>query len=173
VGIETVLLAVAAAGTVGSLYSQTQAANAQQKAGQAQRRQEALAAAIQRRQQVKAGRQAQAMALQAGENQGVADSSGTKGGAGSAVSQSNANLSFLDKQAGLADFAGGMFDKAARWTNRAQLFSGAADLAMMGYNTAAGDAAAKKAADTAAADKADYMAIFAGKPPTPRKGPFE
>lgn len=171
-GIETVLLAVAAASTVGSLYSQSRAASASEKAGQAQRRQEALAAAIQRRQQVKAGRQTQAMALQAGENQGVADSSGTRGGAGSAISQSNANLSFLDKQAGLADFAGGMFDKAARWTNRAQLFSGAADLAMMGYNTAAADAAAKKAAGEAAGGAADFNAMFAGKPPATRKGPF-
>jgi hypothetical protein len=164
VGIETVLLSVAAASTVGSLYSQNQAAGAQRKASQAQRSQEALSAAIQRRQQVKAGRQAQALALQAGENQGVADSSGTRGGAGSAISQSNANLSFLDRQSQLADFAGGMFDKAARWSNRAQMFSGMADLAMAGYGSAAGDAAAKKAAEEAAAGRADLQAIFAGKP---------
>jgi hypothetical protein len=163
VGIETALLAITAVGTAGSLYSQTRAASAQQKAGQAQRSQEALAAAIQRRQQVKAGRQAQALALQAGENQGVADSSGTRGGVGSAISQSNANLSFLDRQSQLADFAGGMFDKAARWSNRAQLFSGAADLAMMGYNTAAGDAAAKKAAAEKTKSNADFMAMFQGK----------
>lgn len=162
-GVE-VFAAIAAVSTVGSLYSQTQAAGAQRKASQAQRQQEALAAAIQRRQQVKAGRQAQAMALQAGENQGVADSSGTRGGAGSAISQSNANLSFLDRQSQLADFAGSMFDKAATWQNRAQLFSGAADLAMMGYNTAAGDAAAKKAAADGAARDADFMRMFQGKP---------
>ena len=161
--LSITLLAISAAGTAGSLYSQTRAASASRKAGDAQRRQEALAAAIQRRQQVKAGRQAQALALQAGENQGVADSSGTKGGAGSAISQSNANLSFLDRQAGLADFAGRMFDKAATWQNRAQLFQGASDLAMMGYNTAAGDAAAKKAAAEKAKSDADFMAMFQGK----------
>lgn len=148
-GIETILLATTAAATVGSLYSQNRAAKASAAAAGAQRRQEALAAAIQRRQAQKAGRQAAAMALQAGENQGVADSSGVAGGVGSAITQTNANLSFLDQQSQLADFAGGMFDKAQRWSNRASLFAGAADLAMTGYG-AASDLAAQSAAEKAA-----------------------
>jgi hypothetical protein len=162
VGLETVFLGIAAAGTAGSLYSQTQAAGAQRKAGQAQRRQEALSAAIQRRQALKAGRQAQALAIQAGENQGVADSSGVQGGVGSIRSQTTSNLSFLDRQGQLADYAGGMFDKAQRWTNRAQLFAGAADFAMMGYQTAAGDAAAKKAEEEAKTRNSQFNQIMGG-----------
>lgn len=162
-GIETALLAVAAAGTVGSLYSQNQAAKASSKAAGAQRRQEALAAAIQRRQAQKAGRQAAALAIQAGENQGVADSSGAQGGVGSIRSQTTSNLSFLDRQGQLADYAGNMFDKAQRWSNRAQLFAGAADLAMTGYGSAAADAAAKKAAESASADRSAFLQIFKDK----------
>lgn len=144
---EGMFAATTAVATAGSLYSQGQAAKASSKAAGAQRRQEALAAAIQRRQAQKAGRQAMALALQAGENQGVAGSSGVAGGVGSAISQTNANLSFLDQQAGLADFAGSMFDKAQRWSNRASLFAGAADLAMTGYGMASDATAAKSQKD--------------------------
>jgi len=146
--ITIALLATTAAATTGSLYSQSRAAKASSAAAGAQRRQEALAAAVQRRQTQKAGRQAAALALQAGENQGVAGSSGVAGGVGSAISQANANLSFLDQQSQLADFAGNMLDKAQRWSNRASLFAGVADLAMTGYG-AASDAAAKSAAEKA------------------------
>jgi hypothetical protein len=141
---QGVLLAISATGTVGSVYSQTQAGKAQRKAGDAQRRQEALAAAVQRRQAIKAGRQAQALAIQAGENQGVAGSSGVAGGAGSIRSQMNANLSFLDKQTQLADYAGSMFNKAAKWEQTATTFGGIANLASVGYG-ASRDAAAEKA----------------------------
>lgn len=163
-GIETILLATTAAATVGSLYSQSRAAKASAAAAGAQRRQEALAAAVQRRQTQKAGRQAMALALQAGENQGVAGSSGVAGGVGSAISQANANLSFLDQQSQLADFAGNMFDKAQRWSNRASLFAGAADLAMTGYNVAAADVAAKKAAAAEDARTAEFRKMFQGPP---------
>lgn len=171
-GIEAILLGVTAASTVGSLYSQQQAAKASSKAAGAQRRQEALAAAIQRRQSQKAGRQAAALAVQAGENQGVAGSSGAQGGVGSIRSQTTSNLSFLDRQGQLADYAGNMFDKAQRWTNRAQLFAGAADLAMTGYQTAAGAAAADKAAAEGAKRDAQSNQIINGAPAPSRKGPW-
>lgn len=162
-------LAISAAASVGSLYSQNRANKANQKAAEAQRRQEALAAAIQRRQQQKDFRKAQAMALQAGETQGVAASSGVQGGVGSLRSQLSANLSFLDQQSQLADFAGSMFDKAARFTNRAQMFSGIADLALVGYQSAAGQAAADKAAKEAAQQPAQrwYGTPLKDTPPYP------
>lgn len=144
---QGVLLAISVASTAGSVYTQTKAASAQRKAGQAQRRQEALAAAVQRRQQIKAGRQAQALALQAGENQGVSGSSGVEGGVGSLKSQMTANLSFLDKQTGLADYAGRMFDKASRLQQTATTLGGLSQLAgaARGYGqNLAADAAAKK-----------------------------
>lgn len=144
---QGVLLAISAVSTVGSVVTQTKAASAQRKAGQAQRRQEALAAAVQRRQQIKAGRQAQALALQAGENQGVSGSSGVAGGVGSLKSQMSANLSFLDKQTGLADYAGSMFDKASRLQQTATTFGGIGQLAgaARGYGQGlAAEAAAKK-----------------------------
>jgi len=109
------------------------------------------------------------VAIQAGENQGVSGGSGQLGGAGSAVSQTNANLSFLDRQGQLADFAGAMFDKAQRWSNRAELFAGASRLASTAYGSAAADAAAKKAAEEAEARDAEFARIFSGKP---RMGPF-
>ena len=139
-----ILVAISAVATAGSLYSSSKAASAQTKANQAQRRQEALAAAIQRRQQQKEGRKAYAMALQAGENQGVAGSSGVEGGTGSITSQINANLSFLDQQTQIADYAGKMFDRAARWSTRAQMFSGISSLAMVGADQAAAAEQAKK-----------------------------
>ena len=175
-GIEVALLAVTAAATVGSLYSQSRANKAAGKAAQAQRRQEALQAAIQRRQQQKEFRRSQALALQAGETQGVADSSGVQGGIGSLGSQFRANLSFLDQNTQLADFAGNMFDKAQRWNNRAQLFSGIAQLGMMGYETAAGDAAAQKAVqDTVSPAQQRFNSIFSTSATTSaagRKGPL-
>jgi len=132
-GIELAIFA-SLVSTGASIYSSNKAASATKKASQAQRRQEALAAAVQRRQQFKNYRQAAAMAVQAGENQGVADSSGAQGGQGSLRSQLSANVSFLDQQTQIADYAGRMFDKAASWQNRAQMFSGASDLAMSGYS---------------------------------------
>jgi hypothetical protein len=126
---QGVLLAITATSTVGSVYAQTKAGAAQRKAGDAQRRQEALQAAVQRRQQIKAGRQAQALALQAGENQGVSGSSGVAGGVGSIKSQMNSNLSFLDRQTQLADYAGNMFNKAAKWNQTATTLGGVAQLA--------------------------------------------
>lgn len=162
-GIE-VAIASAVIGTVGSLYYQDKASKASQEGAQAQRRQEALQAAISRRQQQKAFRQAQAQAIQAGENQGVAESSGVAGGVGSIGSQFRANISFLDQQTQLADFAGNMFDKAARFQNRAQLFAGAAQLGMIGYDTMAGQAAAAKAA-TPDPRVTDFNAMF--KPAAP------
>lgn len=131
-GIE--LIIASAVLTAGSVYSQSKAASATQKAGEAQRRQEALAAAIQRRQQFKNYRQAAAQAAQAAENQGVASSSGAQGGQGSLRSQLGANLSFLDQQGQIADYAGRMFDKAARWDSTAKAFSGGAQLALQGYS---------------------------------------
>lgn len=151
-----IVAAITVATTAGSLYSQQQANKAASRASAAQRRQEALSAAIQRRQQVKAGRQAQALAIQAGENQGVADSSGVRGGAGSAVSQSNSNLSFLDRQTQLADFAGGMFDRAQRWGDRAQMFNSASKLAGAAY----GEISASAAATEAAKQQSDFYAMF-------------
>lgn len=142
---QGILLAVTAVTTAGSVVTQTQAASAQRKAGQAQRRQEALAAAVQRRQQIKAGRQAQALAIQAGENQGVSGSSGVEGGVGSIKSQMASNLSFLDRQTQLADYAGNMFDKASRLQQTATTLQGVGQLAGAargyGQQVAANDAA--------------------------------
>jgi len=144
---QGILLAVTAASTVGSVYSQTKAAGASRRATQAQRRQEALAAAVQRRQTIKAGRTAQALALQAGENQGVAGPGSSATGAAMAIgTQTTANLSFLDKQGQLADYAGKMFDKSAKWQQTAAIFGGAAQLASVGYGVAQ-EAAASKARD--------------------------
>jgi hypothetical protein len=127
------LLIASALFTGASIYSSNKAASATKKASQAQRRQESLAAAIQRRQQFKNYRQASAQAVQAGENQGVADSSGSQGGVGSLRSQLSSNVSFLDQQGQIADYAGRMFDKAATWSNRAQMLSSASDLSVAAY----------------------------------------
>ena len=157
---QGILLAISAVTTTGSLVAQTQAAKATRKAGQAQRRQEALAAAVQRRQQIKAGRQAQALATQAGENQGVSGSSGVAGGVGSLKSQMSANLSFLDKQSGLADYAGTMFDKASRLNQTATTLSGISSLAGAGRSYGQGLAAA----DAAKKESDTLMAQFGQKP---------
>lgn len=131
-GLE-VLAAAAIIGTVGSIYSSNQASKATKKASQAQRKQETLRAAVERRREIKNARFANAMAVQAGENQGVAESSGALGGQGSIQSQLSSNLSFLDRQESLADYAGSMFDKAAKWNQTAANFQGAAELAQVGY----------------------------------------
>ena len=138
-GIDPFTLAIAAfataaVGTAGSMYSQSKAASATQKAGEAQRRQEALAAAVQRRQQFKNYRVAAAQASQNAENQGVAQSSGAQGGQGSLRSQLDSNISFLDQQGQIADYAGRMFDRAAKWNTTAQAFSGVSQLALQSYS---------------------------------------
>lgn len=135
-GLEWAAIAAFTASTA-STVSQVKASQAQERGNKARARGEALAAAVKRREQIKAYRQLYAQTVQAGENQGVATSSGVAGAASSVSSQMAANVSFLDQQTQLADFAGAMFNRAANWSNKATLFGGAAQLATMGVQTEA------------------------------------
>jgi hypothetical protein len=124
-------LGIAATATAGSLYQQNRAAKQQSRQLDFQRQQAALSQNIQRREQIRAARIAQAQAQLAGATQGVdTGSSGLAGGTGSIISQLGSNLGFNLQMQSLSDQAGDAMGKAIRAGNRAQIFGGIAQLAL-------------------------------------------
>lgn len=94
-------LAVAAVGTAGSLYMQSQANSAAQDAAKAQRKaagvqvaQNAAQAAAERRQQAREERIKRAQIMQAAENTGTASGSGEAGALGGMSTQLGVNVGF-------------------------------------------------------------------------------
>lgn len=121
-GVETVALAFTVLGTVGSFVSGRQQAKAQEKAQQAQsniadiQRVEAL------RERTRRARVARAEILQAGENQGVAGSSGVLGGAASVGSQLFQGAGLQNRIGEQADAASAANAAAGRAASQGSLF---------------------------------------------------
>lgn len=85
----------------------------QRTAGNIQREAQNLRAAKERREAIRNARIAYAQSEQAAANQGASESSGSKGGLGSIISQMNANVSFLDSQNRASNRSADYMQKAA------------------------------------------------------------
>jgi len=120
-------------GAVGSLYSARKARKQQKRAMQIQQKSAKLASARQAVQQIRQSQIARAQILQAGENQGVGESSGVLGGAGSATSQAGGNIGFANQLFGLQQSAQRLMQSANTWSGRA---SGIAQISNFGMQLA-------------------------------------
>ena len=94
-----------------------------------------LQSARERRDAIKASRQAYAQSTQNAENQGASMTSSSIGGLGSIQSQLSSNLSFLDQFNTLTDQASVQIGIANKYTSRAQTAEAIGGLA----NTVAGN----------------------------------
>lgn len=119
--IAGVGLAVAAGGAYMSHQAQKKQAKFQRRAAAAQRAQDNMKAARERREAIRSARIASGAVLQQSVNQGVQNSDASLGGLGSIGQQLNQGLSFLDGQNALADQASTALTKA----NKAQVTAGA------------------------------------------------
>lgn len=115
-----------------SVLNQQKAQKSQRRAEELQRQQMNLRAAQERRQAIRQMRIAQAQAANVAENQGVADSSGARGGQGSIVTQGNANLAFLDRNSQLTNAAQSWMDRASQQMGQASMWGGLSSLAQIG-----------------------------------------
>lgn len=141
VAVSTALALGLGAASVGFGYAsykqqKKQAAFAQEAAGY-QKKQSDLSAARQRRDAVRASRQAYASAQTNAANQGSTATSGSLGGLGSILSQGASNVSFLDRFNTLSDQAGVALGNAAEAEGKASMFNFASGLAMQGASFAA------------------------------------
>lgn len=129
-------LAVGAAGTVMSYKQQKKQAKFQKRAQAAQRAQDNMRAARERREAIRNARIASAQITQNAANQNVAGSSAALGGIGSIESQLNQNLSFLDGMNRLADQASMNLGKAADAATSAGMWNSVAGLGMKVFSSA-------------------------------------
>ena len=139
--VAAVGLGAAAVGTVASISNATKSANRQKEASKLDQQRNNLAAAKERRDAIRAARQAYATAAQAGENQGASTTSASQGGLSSIGSQINSNLSFLDGYKALTDAASVQLGQAAAFNTKAN---------MWGSVAAAGKSVANSSTDIAA-----------------------
>jgi hypothetical protein len=120
--IAGVAAIAAVGGTIASISAQKKAAKQAKKANAFERQKANLQSARQKIEAVREGRRAYASAQQAAANQGVADSSSAQGGAGSILSQTDANLSFLDRFGYFSDQASRALQKSANYTAQAGMW---------------------------------------------------
>lgn len=125
-------------GTVMQMSAAKKAAKEQKKANRFERQKSELQSARQKIEAIRAGRQAAAVASQNAENQGVAGTSIGMGGVGSIISQTNANLSFLDKYGFLSDQASGALQAAAGHQSKASMWGAVAGLGAQIYSASGG-----------------------------------
>jgi hypothetical protein len=134
--IAGVALAVGAGSAYMSHKAQKKQAKFMRKSAAAQRAQDNMKAARERREAIRSARIASANVTQAGVNQGVASSSAVLGGVGSIGQQLNQGLSFLDGYNALADQAGRAETKANKAGVTAGAWNSASNLAMTVFSNA-------------------------------------
>jgi hypothetical protein len=131
---EVAILVASLAVSAGSAYSanqnQRRAVSSQNAALTAQREQNELQAARQRRDVIRTSRVARARATNAAASQGVMGSSGNLGGLASIQAQLGSNLSFLDSYNRLSDVASEQLGRANTYTQRAETASSVGRVAM-------------------------------------------
>lgn len=116
-------LAISAGSAIMSYSAQKKQQKYQQRAAAAQRGQDNMKAARDRREAIRSARIATGSVQQSAVNQGVAGSSAALGGQGSIESQLNQGLSFLDGTNRLADQAGRDLTQANKYGMQAQTWN--------------------------------------------------
>lgn len=129
-------LAVGAIGTAASISHQKKQRKMMKRAAAAQRAQDNLKAARERREAIRNARMSSATVLQASVNQGVQNSSAALGGLGSIEQQLNQGLSFLDATNRLSDQASVALGKANEYGSKAQTAGAIAGLGMQVFQSA-------------------------------------
>lgn len=141
-GVELGVVAAVSSvvGTAYSIYSSKKQADAQEDAAEAQRQRQQveqnvanLKAERQKKEQIRRARSERGEVLNIGATRGVSQSSGVQGGAGSVMSQLGGNLSYMDRQQGMANQASIFSQRASafqsqanQWGARSQMASGVA-----------------------------------------------
>ena len=120
--------AIAAVGTVAQMSAASKQAKAAKAANRFERQKNELQSARQKMEAVREGRRSAAVASQNAENQGVAGSSIGQGGVGSIISQTNSNLSFLDRYGYFSDQASKNLQKAANYGAKGEMWGAIAGI---------------------------------------------
>lgn len=128
VAIAAVGTAIAIGGAVGQMSAASKQAKAAKKANRFERQKNELQSARQKMEAVREGRRSAATAAQNAENQGVAGSSIGQGGVGSIISQTNSNLSFLDRYGYMSDQASKFLQKSADYQAKGQMWGAIAGI---------------------------------------------
>lgn len=134
----------ATVGTVGSLKNQAQAARFQRRAARIERDANNYQAARERREAIRQARIAYATQVQGAQNAGVSSSSGALGGQSSLISQTQDNISFLDRFGVLKDASATATSQANAASARAGAFGAVGQLGMQVFSAAGGTSAFKK-----------------------------
>ena len=132
-GIETVLLAAAIAGTAGSIYSTQQAGRAAQRQGEAEQRRAEVQNVRSVRQSIREARLAQASLQSQGALSGALMGTGVAGGMSSVSSQLGGNLNYI---ASIAEENTNIFNAAtagAKASTNATIFGQVGQLAGGAY----------------------------------------
>jgi|SRR6478609_170239 len=129
-------LGVAAGSTVANINASNKAAKASQQAAALDRQRMNLQSARERREAVRASRLAFAQSQMAATNQGAGSTSGAQGAQGSIISQSNSNLSFLDRFNTLTDQASQQIGYANKFQQKAQTWNAVGNLAWQVFGNA-------------------------------------
>lgn len=136
--IAGVGLAVSAVGAYSSHKQQKKARKAMKRSAAAQRAQDNMKAARERREAIRNARLASGASLQGAVNQGAENSSASLGALGSIEQQLNQGLSFLDGQNRLADQAAHYIGKAQDYSAKADTWSAVSGLGMQVFKSASG-----------------------------------
>lgn len=131
-------LAVAAVGTAKTISSQNKMAKAQKQQYAYERQIQTNKSVRERRDAIRAARMTSGALVQAGENQGAANTSAALGGLGSIESQLNSNLSFLDTNTSLAGRAGEAAGRARTAQTAASNWGAVTQLGMTVFGASGG-----------------------------------
>lgn len=132
-GIETILLGAAIAGTAGSIYSSNQARKSTKEAARAEQRRAEVQNVRNVRQAIREARLSQGSLVNQGANAGTIGSSGVSGGLSSVSAQLGSNLNYLSQ---IAEENTSIFNaslKAAQYQANAQIFGTISSAAAGGY----------------------------------------
>jgi Flp pilus assembly protein TadB len=152
VAVAAVAAGVFAVGTAVSINAQNKQTKALKSATRFERQKASLQSARQKMEAVREGRRAMAEVQQNAENQGASGSSIGEGGAGSVYSQTQSNLSFLDRYGYYSDQASKFGQKAANYGAQAGMWGQVAQVGAQAFSAAGG------------------VGAFKGPPPPPVKG---
>lgn len=129
-------LAIGAAGTYMSYKAQKKQTQLMQKSAAAQRSQDNMKAARERREAIRNARLSSGVVTQNAANQGVSGSSAALGGLGSIQTQLNQGLSFLDGMNKLADQASNYESRANKAGVKAGMWNSIGGLGMTVFQNA-------------------------------------
>lgn len=135
-GIETVLIGAAIAGTGASIYSSEKARSQQRKAERKQNNMRKLQSARDAMGQVRQARIAQAQIIQGAATAGTDTSSAAQGGYAAVGSSAAGNIQFINQIDSIQSQIARNMEKANQYAGNASTFNALSNLALMGASMA-------------------------------------